>query len=307
MQTAGSNAIEATCCNDGFVLVSALWLMALIGLMVATVSANFAYSSKLSFARMQHSRNRVASEGIANLVAIQLQQMDSDIDIGRTIYCRYRDMVNARILISDHDGMIDLNSASPNLLQAGFVALGYKNDEADYLSERVLDYRDRDNITTNGLLEYEYYSNADSGYLPKNQTIATIFELDQLPTSNPIDIVAAAKIFTVGSKLDGIDVSKASNNLKAVFSRINTDNIARRKTRNNRYSIDLTVHHAKSNSVAGLKLRNIIHVELSSDTNDEKSGNSLFWQVPLDASTIAGQKENPSISFTVPCSMILER
>ncbi len=191
----------------GFVLVSALSLMAVIGLVVAAATSNFTYSSKLSLARMELSRNRLALDGVVTLISLQLLQQGTDQlsehpgDIFIPIHCTYRDAVDVRFSIQDHDGLIDLNTASPRLIEIGFQTLGFSTDDATFIADRIIDYRDRDNVTRDGRLESSFYTNIDSAYTAKNSSFYTIVERDRSPLRQGLDFPALARGFTVRSGL----------------------------------------------------------------------------------------------------------
>lgn len=293
--------------DSGFVLVSALWLMALIGLMVAAASTNFAYSSKLSQSRMAHSKNQSASTGVVSLIAMQLQQtandgtLASNIDLSGQFNCSYREIVDVQFSIHDHDGLIDLNAGSAELIQLGFLALGFPTSQAEFLSERVLDYRDRDKVTGKGQLESIFYTNAESIYLPKNSRIFSIFELDQLPIEQKFNFMSLSRVFTVKSGLDGIDSSKATSALQASLSQTNLTQIANRKSREHFYSIDVLIDrsHPKNNSGHGSRTINFVEFSSRYATNIKLSPP---WRVPLNE-VLDDTSANASTS--VPCSKVL--
>lgn len=296
----------------GFVMISALWLMALIGLVVAIASTNFAYSSKLSQARLDRSKNYFSSLGVATLFADQLLQIKergalaANVDFSGLFRCLYRGEIHVWFAMFDHDGLIDLNAASAKLIQLGFTAAGFPNIQAKFLSERVVDYRDRDSATAGGELESSFYSSIGSVYLPKNSQFLSIFELDQLPFEKRFDFVSLSRIFTIKTGLDGIDISKATGVLRVLMSQGIQVGIFNRKSRERFYSIDTVIYRGRvvANSVPAF--RTISFLDVSSA---RARGFKLFapWSVPINDDLPMEHASNINVENMQPpsCSNIL--
>lgn len=100
--------------------------------------------------------------------------------------------------VRDETAKIDLNAASPELLQAFFVTLGEPRERAVKLALAIVDWRDPDSLTQpGGGAEDADYAAAGLAWGAKDAQFASVAELEQVLGMRPALFKAAAPFLTV--------------------------------------------------------------------------------------------------------------
>ncbi|MCP4306830.1 MAG: general secretion pathway protein GspK, partial [bacterium] len=81
------------------------------------------------------------------------------------------------VSIQNEAGKIDINHASAELIAGLFVSTGLSIDEAEMLSDRIIDFRDRDDTPRRHGAEREAYAASGSPVRPSNAPFSTIEEM----------------------------------------------------------------------------------------------------------------------------------
>ncbi len=144
----------------GLVLVIVLWIIILL----TVIATGFAYSmrTEANLARnaVDQARARYLAEaGITRAILVMLhpdpaRRWPSDGSVQRFSMAQG----NVRVSVRDESGFIDLNGASPQLLDGLFRVAGVEESSRASLVDAVLDWRDRDGLRRlHGAEDKEYY------------------------------------------------------------------------------------------------------------------------------------------------------
>ncbi|WP_275787009.1 hypothetical protein [Pararhizobium gei] len=104
----------------------------------------------------------------------------------------------------DQNGLIGLNSASGDLLRAGFVAMGYDDSQAQMLSLRAQHYR-----------EPEFSGEKpEADFDPKRAPFENLAEIGDFLPVGPVKGGPANAVFSVYNRTDSVSLAKAPPALK---------------------------------------------------------------------------------------------
>lgn len=81
------------------------------------------------------------------------------------------------VRVTDESGKIGINQVDGALLRTMFDNLGYSSDEAETISDSIVDWRDEDDFHGPSGAESEYYEGLDRPYQAKNSAFDSIEEL----------------------------------------------------------------------------------------------------------------------------------
>lgn len=205
--------------DSGFILILVLWIAGLVAA-VALAFTLVVRSQSLSSANRAHlARAELAADGLARLVAYRLavapapaeaHALDSSVS-----YCRWDEDATASVAVQDAGGLVDLNTASPELVQALLRAATKDRESAELLFAELQDFRDADTVAQAGGSEPASYPGR--GYGPKNGPFAVPEELDQLPRMNEGLFKTLVPLTTTLSQQPGIDLSRAPDPLLSLL------------------------------------------------------------------------------------------
>ncbi len=114
------------------------------------------------------------------------------------------------ISVSNEASRIDLNAADANVLTALLVVLGVADDDAAALADRILDWRDPDDLVGLNGAEDPAYAAAGLPYGAKDGPFTSVEELRQILGVTPDLYARLAPELTVDSGTDQIDQQFAS-------------------------------------------------------------------------------------------------
>lgn len=136
---------------------------------------------------------------------------------GRPVRCSLGGGDWLDIAIEDETGKVDLNAAGERLVGAALLAAGVADDDAGRLAQRLLDYRDSDEVRRPfGAEAEEYRESGRAG--PKNEPLDTIEEVEQV-LGAPMGLADALRPYaTVYSRQPTIDARAARGRLLAFLS-----------------------------------------------------------------------------------------
>lgn len=136
---------------------------------------------------------------------------------GRGIGCMLADTVALTVTVQDEAGRVDLNAADEAMLTALLRGVGLGADETVAITDRILDFRDRDSERRGAGAERPEYAAAGLPG-PKDAAFDAVEELGQVLG---LDAALASQIkplVTVHSGLAGVDPKVASDALLAVLA-----------------------------------------------------------------------------------------
>lgn len=168
--------------QSGVALILVLWVTVLL----TVIASSFALSARTERvqARMifDTTKARYLAEAGLHRAVYELRNPDPNarwMADGRKYEMEFEG-ANVEIYIVDETGKIDINLANLELLTGLFASLGMSEDEAMTYAERVIDWRDNDNIKGLNGAEDEDYEAEGYPYGAKDELFDTVPELQQV-------------------------------------------------------------------------------------------------------------------------------
>lgn len=195
--------------QQGFILVSVIWIVGLIAVM-ATAFAITVRSHTLTIGNnLYNAKAEAISDGIVRYLIAQMLRPDSANSANRSdgsaSLCSWADVANVSYRIQDQGGLVDVNTASPALLQKLFAGLRLDALKQDALLEALNTYKTPSSQSNLG--STQHYSSKNFG--PKNQPLLSLDELDQVPVFSSEILRDMRPLATVYSQQTGLDPSRA--------------------------------------------------------------------------------------------------
>ena len=168
--------------QSGVALILVLWVTVLLTVIAGSFSLSARTEGVQAKMVFDTTRARYFAEAGLHRAVYELRNPDPDsrwIADGR----KYKmDFAGAQIDISiiDETGKIDINLANDELLRGMFASLGMSEDDALTLTERVIDWRDNDNIKGLNGAEDDDYEAEGYKYGAKDALFDTVPELQQV-------------------------------------------------------------------------------------------------------------------------------
>lgn len=199
--------------DDGFVLIAVIWIAGLLAVsataFVATTTAQIFLSRNVS----EQMRLDGAASGMAALTAYNLSQPDSTISkISKWQTCAWNTDNSIMWRVHDQGGLVDINTANPDLLLALLTGLTKNRQLAYKIQAEIQDFKDPDQIAASGSSEPTLYEGKIYG--PKNAPFETPFELDQIPEISDELFLTLQNFVTVQSQQQGIDLTVSPDGLQ---------------------------------------------------------------------------------------------
>lgn len=131
----------------GMVLVIVLWIVTLLAVMAGSFAYSMRTETRLATSAVERSQARALAEaGIAYALAWQL-----DLESGSKLWPPNGDPHEwffggrrLRIQVTDANGLVNLNTADADLLNALFTGVGMDSADAEHLIAAILDWRESD-------------------------------------------------------------------------------------------------------------------------------------------------------------------
>jgi general secretion pathway protein K len=211
--------------NRGIALVLVLWVIALLSVMALGLTAAQRTESTLTANALAEARFRAAAEaGIAyaalNLLAPQTSDADAattDADGQAAVWLPDGTphswtfaQVPLAISVQNEGSRIDLNQAGADVLTALFTVLGVSEDVSGTLADRILDWRDTDDLKSLNGAEDPDYATEGLPYGAKDDPFSSVEELRQILGITPEIYRRAAQELTVDSGKASVDEQFAS-------------------------------------------------------------------------------------------------
>ncbi len=204
-------------------MVVLLALIVVSGFVIAlTLSARTRVITTHNFAEREEAR--LLADGLTDLLAQDWANDQHPVSTtlgltasGQTRRCRVdRNVVDYRVVSTS--GLVDINFASPLLLQRLFLAVRLPEARAQSLAAAIVDFRDNDNEPQPGGAELNNYVAAGRNFGPKNALFETISELDQVLGMTRDVMAAISSYVTVHSRTPTIDLGLAPPELAAALN-----------------------------------------------------------------------------------------
>jgi hypothetical protein len=202
--------------QDGFAFVMVIWAIGLLAMMFVTYVAAARYRSIEAFSLSEHARAETSSAQGVNIAILDLLSGLADgapfsarfrLD-GTPFFCISSDGSRMAIAVADEGGKVDLNTASPELIQALMRGIRPDVGGGTLMTRRIL-----------GLREAALESQSAKGIAsPVAAAFRTVLELDQLTDGDQELFQALKPLVTVHSRSPGFDPRVAPANLLRVAS-----------------------------------------------------------------------------------------
>jgi general secretion pathway protein K len=201
-------------------LIVVLWLVVLLSIMAAGHSRNVHTDTTLASRQVQSAKARALAEAGINHVILEMLAADSDRKLpvdGSLFNVRIGDD-DITIAIRDATGFIDLNAASPELLDAALEACGVVETARRDLVDAILDWRDRDDLRRLHGVEDDDYIAAGVAWSSRDGAFEAVDELKYLPGMSQELYDRLAPLVTVYSGRGGLNMEYAPPALIAALT-----------------------------------------------------------------------------------------
>ena len=207
--------------EGGFVLVSVLWLLALLTLVMLVLLTAVRIDVRAAGQFVRHAEAEALADGVMRLVALRLGDRDGrSLDAaglprdGTPTLCAHGDAAVA-VAVTDAAGLVDLNAASTALLEWLLRGLSVAPERAAALAAAIVDFRDEDDVPGVNGAESAAYRAAGLAHGPKNAPFETVTELDQVLGMDVALLGRLRAVTTVHSRQPGIDPAVAPSEILA--------------------------------------------------------------------------------------------
>lgn len=210
----------------GVILLLVIWLLALISVMVLSISQEWRTEVILTRNYYAARQAGLLAEGgvyyaLGKLVEAQLaeRQRGPGFTGGATADLWQGDGVShelrlpgglVTVRVTDESGKININQAPEALLLSLFTALGYEPQIAQGAVEAIMDWRDQDSTSRSRGAESSYYLSLNPPYPAKNGPLDTVDELFWIRGFNAPGLHRLRECFTVQQTGRGININAAS-------------------------------------------------------------------------------------------------
>ena len=196
----------------GFVLLSVLAIVIIVGAVLAVAILQVRSATGLAQARAEALRLQGAADGIARLIAYELE-------LGRTYRrpgtglpqdgtvtaCPLAPGRTAHLSLQDQGILIDLNTTPRPAMEEAFRLRG---GPALALSAEIVDYRDPDDTPEpGGGAELPQYRARGLPWGPRNAPFASIDEIDRLPAMTPAIAARLRPVLTTYNETGRFDLA----------------------------------------------------------------------------------------------------
>jgi general secretion pathway protein K len=208
--------------NEGFVLVSTIWIVGLLAVIASTFAIAVRLYVKGEANLIGSMEAELAADGLVRSIAYRIasasfaEAREIPVD-GSPLHCELGESRGAMVSVQDQGGLVDLNRASLNVLATLIEKAGKPGSDGKSLAEALADFRDSDSIrfgVTGGGQEQSLIATGPS---MKNAPFQSVDEIDQVIPAEMADLGKLKRVFTVYSRQDGIDPDAAPAELKAMI------------------------------------------------------------------------------------------
>lgn len=211
----------------GFALVTVVWGLSIITLLIlsfaTTSSLRLKTASNIAGAAQAGlSADAAVNMAILSLVSEQEQHDQQAVHDGKPIFCSLEGVAVA-VAIEDESGKIDLNSSTPQILNATFVGLGLEMSAANALTEAIIDFRTQPPIGAGP--EKDEADDPGRPFHAKHALFATTLELDQVAGVDPALFSKLLRVATVYSYRPGVDAKAAPPALFAALAGFSAEDV----------------------------------------------------------------------------------
>jgi general secretion pathway protein K len=196
--------------QNGMALVVVLWLIVLLSMMAAGHARGTHVDTQLASRQVSVAQARgYAEAGINHALLLLLSDKGGDVPVDGRIFAVEIDETNVTLAVRSASGLVDLNAASPDTLDAALQAIGVVEAERSGIIDAILDWRDGDDLRHLDGVEDQDYIAAGLPWTSRDGSFAAVDELHYLPGIGQVEFERLAPLVTVHSKRSGVDLELA--------------------------------------------------------------------------------------------------
>lgn len=204
--------------NEGFILPTVLWVLALLSLTAIAIGAAQRLQVRAQANLINAERARLLADGAVRSIALKFAsgRLGALGRSGAEIACA-DGATRYEIVVTDVAGLIDLNASPFEELAVLLRGLRVEPEAAANLALAIIDARDADDMTQSGEPENDAYAEADLTFGAKNLPFESISELDQVPGMTPQLLARMEYFVTVHSRRTKFDPRLAPPSLRRML------------------------------------------------------------------------------------------
>lgn len=168
-------------------LLYVLWTVALMTIIAGATQLSGTVSYQQTRNSAEAARQDAIAEAALNLAVLALldRRDRNRLRVDGVPQTLNFDGVEISVAIRDEVGRIDLNHADAPILAGLFRAAGERAEEADKFADRILDWRDADNLARLNGAEAPAYREAGASVTPRDAPFQTVEELKNVLGMTP--------------------------------------------------------------------------------------------------------------------------
>jgi general secretion pathway protein K len=208
--------------QTGVAMVVVLWIVSLLTIMAASFSLSTQRNTGLVNNAKERARGLALADAGVHYALIMLSLPDP-VKRWRSDGTSYRVFLPGGavgLTIFDESGKIDINSASEQTLRTVLGKLmGGDEMAAASLLDKIIDWRDSDDLKRVNGAEAKDYLAEGKGYVPQNKNFQALEELQMVMGMTPALYKKLEPLLTIYTGQDGINPQKASGEaLRILFN-----------------------------------------------------------------------------------------
>ena len=212
----------------GMAMVVVLWMVSLLTIMAASFSLSTQRNTGLVSNAKERARGLALADAGVHYALIMLSLPDP-IKRWRSDGSLYKVVLpggEVALTIFDESGKIDINSASEQTLRGLLGKLAGNEELATSLQDKIIDWRDSDDLKRVNGAESKDYLAENKGYVPQNKNFQALEELQMVLGMNPALYKKLEPLLTIYTGQDGINPQKASGEALRVLFGMDEKSIA---------------------------------------------------------------------------------
>ena len=211
-------------------MLAVIWGLGVISLLITSFMSNGRLRLQTAFNIASAAQANLIADGAIGAAVLSLLsernasavQADRLVHDGTPLFCVLSGAAVA-VSIEEEGGKVDINSASPKLLQAMLMGFGVEMRQADALANAIVTFR---TAPTNDITQPQVISDlSGKPFPPKRALFQTALELDQVEGIDAQLFRELTPFVTVHSRSPGVDARSASPALFAALSGLAIDDV----------------------------------------------------------------------------------
>jgi general secretion pathway protein K len=196
--------------QNGMALVVVLWIIVLLSIMAAGHTRGTHVDTQLASRQVSVAQARgYAEAGINHTLLMLLSDKGRDVPVDGRIFGVAVDDTIVTLAVRSATGLVDLNAAPADLLDAALTAAGIADTQRRSVVDAILDWRDGDDLRHLDGVEDQDYIAAGLPWTSRDGAIAAVDELRYVPGIGQNEFERLAPLVTVYSESSGVDIELA--------------------------------------------------------------------------------------------------